>query len=326
VTPRSEPLLWLQLIAIGAIPLELLGLLLLLAGADPGPLPGLERVLAWAIGALGPAILLWKRPADVCSLLLVQVPIRGRSEAQRSLSALQSPVPLKLAMVGGAAALLPLFWWMDQHAALAASLSPLAASPRLVGLLLACPLLALMVWQWQQLTQALGLLRTSPETLEAVTPLTASQLGSQRLNLGLPLLLLGPLQIPERASIQPESKPEPEPKPAEPEPEPAPVAEPVAEQESQPEPDPGLDLGLELEPTPISPQEPEPTEEPAEQPKAELEEQLQKELLEEPLLSETPALPSPSISSDASVADAVAIQPEETAEQPESTELDQEIP
>lgn len=346
MTPRSEPLLWLQLIAIGAIPLELLGLLLLLAGADPGPLPGLERVLAWAIGALGPAILLWKRPADVCSLLLVQAPIRARSEAQRSLSALQSPVPLKLAMVGGAAALLPLFWWMDQHAALAASLSPLAASPRLVGLLLACPLLALMVWQWQQLTQALGLLRTSPETLEAVTPLTASQLDSQRLNLGLPLLLLGPLQIPERASIQPEfepeSKPEPEPaepKPAEPEPEPAPVAEPVAEQktqpqpeslaesvaepEAQPEPDPGLDLdlGLELELTPISPQEPKPTEEPAEQPKAGLQAEL-----EEPLLSETPALPSPSISSDASVADAVAIQPEETAEQPESTELDQEIP
>jgi hypothetical protein len=179
-----------------------------------------------------------------------------------------------------------------------------------------------MVWQWQQLTQALGLLRTSPETLEAVTPLTASQLESQRLNLGLPLLLLGPLQIPERASIRPES--EAEPKPAEPKPEPAPGAEPVAEQESPPEPDLGLDL--ELEPTPISPQEPEPAEEPAEQPKAELQDELEGELEEEPSLGETPALPSPSISREASVADAVAIQPEETAEQPESTELDQEIP
>jgi hypothetical protein len=197
VTPRSEPLLWLQLIALGAIPLELLGLLLLLAGADPGPLPGLERLLAWAIGALGPAILLWKRPADVGSLLLVQAPLRARSEAQRTLSALQSPVALKLTMVGGAAALLPLFWWMDQHAALAASLSPLAASPRLVGLLLACPLLALILWQWQQLTQALALLRIGPEAMAAVTPLTASQLDSQRLNLGLPLLLLSPLEIPE---------------------------------------------------------------------------------------------------------------------------------
>ena len=117
---RSEPLLWLQLVALGAIPLELLGLLLLLAGADPGPLPGLERLLAWAIGVLGPAILLWQRPADVCSLLLVQVPVRGRSEAQLQLAALQSPLPARLAMLLGAAALLPLFWWLDQHAALAA--------------------------------------------------------------------------------------------------------------------------------------------------------------------------------------------------------------
>ncbi|MCX5941266.1 MAG: low-complexity tail membrane protein [Cyanobium sp. LacPavin_0818_WC50_MAG_67_9] len=213
MTPRSEPLLWLQLIALGAIPLELLGLLLLLAGADPGPLPGLERLLAWAIGALGPAILLWKRPADVGSLLLVQVPLRARSEAQRTLSALQSPVALKLTMVGGAAALLPLFWWMDQHAALAASLSPLAASPRLVGLLLACPLLALILWQWQQLTQALALLRIGPEAMAAVTPLTASQLESQRLNLGLPLLLLSPLEIPEPEHVRPQPEVEREPEP-----------------------------------------------------------------------------------------------------------------
>ncbi len=260
MTPRSEPLLWLQLIALGAIPLELLGLLLLLAGADPGPLPGLERLLAWAIGALGPAILLWKRPADVGSLLLVQAPLRARSEAQRTLSALQSPVALKLTMVGGAAALLPLFWWMDQHAALAASLSPLAASPRLVGLLLACPLLALILWQWQQLTQALALLRIGPEAMAAVTPLTASQLDSQRLNLGLPLLLLSPLEIPE---------PEPE-------------------------------------NTPITPNQP------AQE--------------EDPSSMEALTLDPTSIGMEASVADAVAIQPEETAEEPEGAELDQEIP
>ncbi|MEB3319686.1 MAG: low-complexity tail membrane protein, partial [Cyanobium sp.] len=45
MNPRSEPLLWLQLIALGAVPLELLLLLLLLAGADPGPFPWLERSL-----------------------------------------------------------------------------------------------------------------------------------------------------------------------------------------------------------------------------------------------------------------------------------------
>jgi hypothetical protein len=96
VNPRSEPLLWLQLVALGAIPLELLGLVLVLAGSDPGPLPGLERLLTWAIGALGPAIVLWQRPADVCSLLLVQVPVKGRSGAQLSLTAMQGSLALKL--------------------------------------------------------------------------------------------------------------------------------------------------------------------------------------------------------------------------------------
>ena len=56
MTPRSEPLLWLQLIAVGVLPLEALLLLLLLAGSDPGPLPGLERLLCWAIGALAPEL------------------------------------------------------------------------------------------------------------------------------------------------------------------------------------------------------------------------------------------------------------------------------
>jgi hypothetical protein len=203
VNPRSEPLLWLQLVALGAIPLELLGLLLVLAGADPGPLPGLERLLAWAIGALGPAIVLWQRPADVCSLLLVQVPVRARSEAQRGLSALQSPLPTKVALVLAAAALLPLFWWIDQHAALAAPLSSLSASPRFIGLLLACPLLALMLWQWQQLSQAIGLLSRSPAALATCVPLTPVQLETERLCLGLPLLLLSPLQITNPTPPQP---------------------------------------------------------------------------------------------------------------------------
>ena len=43
--PRSEPLLWLQCLALGAIPLELLLIRLVLAGADPGPVPGVERFL-----------------------------------------------------------------------------------------------------------------------------------------------------------------------------------------------------------------------------------------------------------------------------------------
>jgi hypothetical protein len=114
-------------------------------------------------------------------------------------------------MAAGAAALLPLFWWIDQHAALATPLSPLAASPRFVGLLLACPLLAVITWQWQQLIQASALLSRNPATLPNCPPLSLQQLDSQRLSLGLPLLLLSPLQtsqpaasVADAVAIQPE--------------------------------------------------------------------------------------------------------------------------
>ena len=254
MNPRSEPLLWLQLVALGAIPLELLGLVLVLAGSDPGPLPGLERMLAWAIGALGPAILLWQRPADVCSLLVIQVPIKARSGAQLSLAALQSSLVLKLLMGAGAAALLPLFWWIDQHAALATPLSPLAASPRFVGLLVACPLLAVITWQWQQLIQASALLIRNPATLPERPPLSLQQLVSQRMSLGLPLLLLNPLLTTQPAARQ---------------------AAPV-----------------------------------------------------KPVIDDLPAAPAAEVLVQAeasSVADTVAIQPEETSEQAERTDLDQQV-
>jgi hypothetical protein len=77
---------------------------------------------------------------------------------------MQGRLALKLLMATGAAALLPVFWWIDQHAALATPLSPMAASPRFVALLVTCPLLALMTWQWQQLVQATALLTRNPNT------------------------------------------------------------------------------------------------------------------------------------------------------------------
>lgn len=129
MTPRSEPLLWLQLISFGVLPLEALLLLLVLAGSDPGPLPGLERLFCWAIGALAPALLLVRRPADVWSLLLLQTPLRGRRELQRRLSRLQATPALALATAGGAALGLPLLWWIDRQAAVASPCPPSAPVP-----------------------------------------------------------------------------------------------------------------------------------------------------------------------------------------------------
>ena len=206
---RREPLLWLQLLGLAALPLEALLLLLVLAGADPGIFPGFERILSWALGALAPAALFWRLPPDLWSLLLLQVPLRGRRPEQLRLSALQGVMPLRVLAAAGAALLLPLLWWADASAGLAWAWSPLSASPRLVVLLVSLPILALMQWQWHQLIQALWML-TRPAALVAETlPLTQVQAAETRLNLGLPLLLLPPLGVVEAGvAVAPEQPPE----------------------------------------------------------------------------------------------------------------------
>jgi len=176
------------------MPLEALLVMLLLAGSDPGPLPQLERLLCWAIGSVAPAFLLWKRPADVWSLLMVQAPLRGRREPQQRLSSLQGTSLLRAGLVVGCGLSLALLWWIDGHAALASAFSPLEGGARLVALLLAAAVLALLLWQWQQLLQALWLLSRSPAQLAAATPMGQAAVAEQRLSLGIPLLLLNPLQ------------------------------------------------------------------------------------------------------------------------------------
>lgn len=241
---RREPLLWLQLLGLAALPLEALLLLLVLAGADPGPLPGFERVLAWALGALAPAVLFWRLPPDLWSLLVLQVPLRGRRPEQLRLSALQTALPLKVIAAAGAALLLPLVWLMDASAGLAWAWSPLSASPRLVVLLVSVPLLALMQWHWHQLIQALWLFTRSAALVEETLPLTQVQAAESRLNLGLPLLLLPPLAI--EAPAAPAPKPEPAPEP-EPEAEPAAVVSEASNEVEQVEAAPEHDQVAEAE-------------------------------------------------------------------------------
>jgi hypothetical protein len=203
VNPRSEPLLWLQLVALGAIPLELVLLLLVLAGADPGPLPGLERALAWGLGVLAPSLLLWRRPADCGSLLLVQVPAGGRSPLLRHLNTLQQGWPPRILLPLGGALLLAVLWIVDSRAALAAPLSPLDGASRLVTLMLAVPLLALLLWHWQQLGQALWLLSRSPQQVKQAGILDHSATVPKLTSLGLPLLLLTPLESQREPTMTP---------------------------------------------------------------------------------------------------------------------------
>jgi hypothetical protein len=247
VNPRSEPLLWVQLISFGALPLELLLLLLLLAGGDPGPLPQLEHLLTWGLGAAAPAVWLWRHPADLRSLLVVKAALPEPTAQQRRLAALQIQLVPRVLFALGVAGLLPLLSWLDGQAALASNFSPIQDGARLSSLLLAALVLAVIVWQWQQLVQALWLLSRSPAQLESA-PIEdrPKPLGGERSNPGLPLLLLGPLMLearskPARPAAGPATKPTVAPTPEleqqqeqEPESEPEDLSGPVAVEPEQP--------------------------------------------------------------------------------------------
>ena len=282
---RREPLLFLQLLGIALWPLEALVLLLLLAGPDSGPFPAFERLLTWALGAVAPAVLFWKLPPDLWSMLLVQVPLRGRRAVQLRLSAMQTNGPLKAVAAAGAALLLPLLWWLDLHAGLAWRWSPLAASPRLVALLVCVPVLALMQWQWHQLVQSLWMMSRSQNCLDQTLPLTQTQAAEDRLSLGIPLLLLPPFPS---------------------------NAEPTTSQQSVPE---HQDRQQEQEPpTPEAAPE-EPSTAAAEQPKQE--EELLEELPEEVRPEEESSMPT----SPTSIDSGIAVAPEQESEENQGTNL-----
>ncbi len=185
---RREPLLWLQLMALAVIPLELELMRLMLAGPAFGPAPALERLLIWGLAVVAPGVLLWRRSADWASLLLIRIAPTKRSLDQRRISAIQQPLGLKAALIIGIGLLLPLFWWVDQSALLVVNFSPTQNSSRLTALLLAGPLLTLILWQWQQLFQAIWLLTRSDQSFAELTPIIPAELQTTHLSLGLGLL------------------------------------------------------------------------------------------------------------------------------------------
>ena len=190
MSPRNEPLLWLQLVAIGAIPLELQLLRLILAGSDLGPVPSVERLLCWGIAVVAPAVLLWRRPVDWGSLLLVRQPLTGRTTWQRKISHCQDNLLIKVVGAAGAVLLLALFWWIDRSSLLIADLSPLRSGHRLQSLLIATPLLAVIFWQWHQLVQSIWLLTRPSMAIEGAIAMSDQQLEDSRFSLGLGLLRL----------------------------------------------------------------------------------------------------------------------------------------
>ncbi len=190
MNPRREPILWIQLIAIGVIPLEIILLRLILAGAEHGPLLTLERLIIWCIGVLLPTLIFLDRPADWTSIILFRSSIKGRSKIQLSINSLQKGKIPKILTLIGAILIYFLFICIDSSALIIHNLSPLQESSRVTTLTSSLPLLIIITWQWHQLTQSIWLLTQPENTFQSAKNFTEDQLKKERLCLGLGILNL----------------------------------------------------------------------------------------------------------------------------------------
>ena len=193
MTARAEPLLWIQLLSLGVMPLEMQLIRLLLGAADPGPVPALERIFAWVVAVLAPTLLFWRQPPDWGSLLILSRPLPQRTQEQRQLSSIQGTPVLKAALLIGAALLLPVFWKLDRSAILLRDWSPLTEASRIKALLIILPILTLLLWQWQQTIQSLWLLTRRNDIILSQPVLNDSELRGRIFFVGLPVLWLASL-------------------------------------------------------------------------------------------------------------------------------------
>ena len=131
----KEPILWIQLLGLGFIPLEFILLRLILAGAPLGPIPTIQRITVVIIGIITPTIALYKKPADWASFLFFKLPLKGRSIAQHQINNLQLKIIPKLFFLLGIIIIAYYFWLSDKSALLLASISPFKNFSRIINLI-----------------------------------------------------------------------------------------------------------------------------------------------------------------------------------------------
>ncbi len=191
----KEPILWIQLLGLGFIPLEFILLRLILAGAPLGPIPTIQRITITGIAILTPTVALFKRPADWASFLFIKLPLKGRSITQHQINNMQLNIIPKLVFILGTIILTYCFWLIDGSALLLASISPFHNFSRIVNLIFSIPLLYLITWQWHQICFSIWLLTRREELLTKSEYVTSEQIRSNQLCLGFDAKCLNQLNF-----------------------------------------------------------------------------------------------------------------------------------
>ncbi len=201
MSTRKEPIIWIQLLGVGFIPLEFLLIRLILAGAPIGPIPTIERLIITIIGIITPTIVLCKKPADWASFVFFKLPLKGRSINQHQINSLQLNFLPKLSFLAGIIIIIYCFWLTDKSALLLSAISPFHNFSRIINLSFSIPLLFLIVWQWHQLAFSIWLLTKSEDSLNASEYLTSKQILSTQLCIGLDAKCLNLLSFSSSSSL-----------------------------------------------------------------------------------------------------------------------------
>jgi hypothetical protein len=133
----SEPFLWIHLAGLAVVPLCLQLVWIAVAVGDPLPWAALEIVV---LAVVGIAPVLWMqltRPFDIFSILIVAIKPQEMTEDQRKILSLFQRKQQKLIAWLGATVMLAFLVIIYQFAPVAAGVTSIAASWRLLGLLVA---------------------------------------------------------------------------------------------------------------------------------------------------------------------------------------------
>jgi hypothetical protein len=172
----SEPFLWIHLAGLAVVPLCLQLVWIALAVGDPLPWAWLEIVVLALLGIVPALWMQLVRPFDIFSILVVAIKPQEMSESQRKILSLFQRKQQKLIAWLGAIVMLVFLVILYQFAPVAAGVTSIGASWRLLGLLVATAAFASANLFLQVPLSVVGVLWTKEEQFESTDSLAVEQI------------------------------------------------------------------------------------------------------------------------------------------------------